>query len=388
MMIEYDHISEAFMTAEEIEAKYGIFSYDLPKGSKAFHNNWQAQKDEIQITKKMIVDFFRGKGKVRVIQSKQNLGKMNVSWKAGKKYVTGRGAVKMHKHEFSQYAVASLEHMVNNKKEFIYIAHFQFRQNEYHLEKLLPVWLPEQQTFVALCFDFHPQRGCTQISAIGLDWIDLKNKASLIDMKTANNSMSSFLKKMTVNNLELTNDAAKGRKTKKGPNRKGKRQNNQNYRPSNDKIDNKNLLPPKLLAPPPLQSVHSQSTPDHLVYGPNKTKFLQNFVPQNQSQNQSVSPSPVPAFVPMQYSNSAESTLSNAMSIPPASVPINFNQLNVPVSYLGQVQYFGQYLAIPVQFTSQPQVQMQGQQPQYQSFDHANIYHQNVNKQMFKDMKC
>merc|ERR1712130_1082170 len=54
-VIDYKNdISKAFMTADQLQNECGIHSFDLPKGSRAFHNNWQAQKHEIVITKDLI----------------------------------------------------------------------------------------------------------------------------------------------------------------------------------------------------------------------------------------------------------------------------------------------------------------------------------------------
>merc|ERR1712130_855778 len=48
-VIDYDHISKAFMTADQLNETYGIDTNNLPKGSRAKHKNWRVQKDQIVI---------------------------------------------------------------------------------------------------------------------------------------------------------------------------------------------------------------------------------------------------------------------------------------------------------------------------------------------------
>merc|ERR1739838_525081 len=79
-------------------------------------------------------------------------------------------------------AIESLKHVTQLNQELICIAQFQFRRNAYHLEKLLPVYLPEYETYVALTFELNKNTRATRITGIGLDLVDMKNKASLIGL--------------------------------------------------------------------------------------------------------------------------------------------------------------------------------------------------------------
>merc|ERR1719333_404518 len=75
-VIDYKYINAAFMTADQLKATYGIYSADLPKGSKAEHKDWTEEKHRIVIekyqTKKLIRKTFQGKRKIHIISSTQN----------------------------------------------------------------------------------------------------------------------------------------------------------------------------------------------------------------------------------------------------------------------------------------------------------------------------
>eukprot|EP00488_Nonionellina_sp_1-RS-2012_P001539 TRINITY_DN2486_c0_g1_i1.p1 TRINITY_DN2486_c0_g1~~TRINITY_DN2486_c0_g1_i1.p1 ORF type:complete len:137 (+),score=42.05 TRINITY_DN2486_c0_g1_i1:22-432(+) len=126
-IMTYNHISQAFMTKDELMGKYGIFERDLPKGSKALHREFEQQRDRIQVNKDLI---HRTRWcKVRVVQSKQNLDKSKCN----------NGRFEISEDRFKQLAIAALD--ANDR--LTPMAHIKFRQNRYYVELLLPVWIPE-----------------------------------------------------------------------------------------------------------------------------------------------------------------------------------------------------------------------------------------------------
>ena len=77
-VVEYDgDISRAFMTADALRDRYGIFKWDLPKGSKTEHNGFREKLERIDVTKKLIRS--TNWAHIRIIQSKQNCVKL-VRW--------------------------------------------------------------------------------------------------------------------------------------------------------------------------------------------------------------------------------------------------------------------------------------------------------------------
>merc|ERR1712130_118551 len=170
-VIDYKNdISEAFMTADQLQSKKGIYSFDLPKGSRVIRNNWQKEKDQIHINEALIRETFEvnHNPNVRIIQSNKNSKKNNEN----------RIFVDVDPHEFAKLAYKAL----NENNEFIYTLFLE--QNKYHLEKLLPVWLPEHGAYVGVCFRYYDNES-TRISGIALDLTDVKNKASVIDYNAA-----------------------------------------------------------------------------------------------------------------------------------------------------------------------------------------------------------
>jgi len=141
-IIDYQHINEAFMTATEIVNKYGIFNIDLPKGSKAKHNNFQEMKNQIEVTKQLIRS--TNWSHIRIVQSKQNISKMggfeginnndhnNKKRHKNKKNKqkknkgdnndidNGKGALRISERRFKQLALKALQNC-----ELTPIAHFK-----------------------------------------------------------------------------------------------------------------------------------------------------------------------------------------------------------------------------------------------------------------------
>lgn len=74
--------------------------------------------------------------------------------------------------------------------------------NRYEIKKVLPVWLPQHRAYVALIFSSDEKTQKIVISGIGLDMVDIKHKASLIedvpDDSWLNNSPN------TIDKLKLT----------------------------------------------------------------------------------------------------------------------------------------------------------------------------------------
>ena len=71
-MVEYDggDISRAFMTADALRARYGLFRLDLPKGSRTLHFGFHDLLRRIDVTKKLIRS--TNWAQCRVIRSKQS----------------------------------------------------------------------------------------------------------------------------------------------------------------------------------------------------------------------------------------------------------------------------------------------------------------------------
>merc|ERR1712228_526839 len=184
-IIDYTHISEAFMTADQLKRTDRIYSIDLPKSSRQIHNNWQEDKNRINILQTepsklsathCIRRTFQGKKRIHIIQSRRNMQ-------------NGR-RVSMSRDQFAHYAITSLKHEFKINRKPICIVHFHLRQRKYEIRKVLPVWLPEERAYVGLIFSFDDTQRII-ISGIGLDLIDLKNKANLIEAVPADSWLNS-----------------------------------------------------------------------------------------------------------------------------------------------------------------------------------------------------
>merc|ERR550539_283706 len=281
MIVGYKDISEAFMTADQLKTTYGIYAADLPKGSKAFHNNWQKQKNRIKVTKDMIHKTFRSKQRMHVIQSKQNLNNLNRAFNQHLDEFSA-GAIKIHRHKFAKYAAAALKRVNENNEELICIAHFKFRHNEYHLEKLLPVYLPEYDTFVALSFGCNKQG--PRIDGIGLDLTDMKNKASLIQPVGADFWLNPSNNRMIINNLELTNGTPPPKQRK-----------NKNHHRGNNQRQRSQMQQSQFNQMQQQQQWNSNET-EHLLYSNNATDNLWN---QPISSTPSLQPIPYSQSIPL-----------------------------------------------------------------------------------------
>jgi hypothetical protein len=203
-------IEEAFMTKEELEAKFGIFGRDLPRGSRAKHDNWEQELAAIEVNSKLIRA--TNWSHIRIVQSKQNCAKSGMvsgrnrkrkgNGKAGQRALCGN---KICSRRFEQFAVDSLEKLRSEGTELTPIAHFKFRRNEYHLEKLLPVHIPGEG-LVAVSFWFNPATNRVQASGVCLDLTDIRNKANLVRSAVDHESWIKALggdDSATINNLVI-----------------------------------------------------------------------------------------------------------------------------------------------------------------------------------------
>jgi len=177
-VIDFETIGEAFMTSKQLYAKFGIFAKSLPVGARQKNNYWTREADKIEITAELIrnTDFVQ-------VKSVQTKGKGHKSRRGGKRGNTGRGknsTLDLSAVRFQELALAALAEF---EDEFVTIAQVRFREYQYHLERLLPVWIPEVEQFVALAFRYNGS--ATQVSAIYMDLTDMKNKANLVEMVPA-----------------------------------------------------------------------------------------------------------------------------------------------------------------------------------------------------------
>merc|ERR1712228_869371 len=251
--------------------------------------------------------------------------------------ISGPGAIRMHRDRFAHLACESLKRVENNQEELICIAHFQFRQNSYHLEKLLPVWLPEQRTFVALCFEFNPKTG-SRVSGIGLDLTDMKNKATLINTVPANSWLNPSSNEMVINNLDLVN----GHSPRKQHNNRNHKKNNNNNR--GGPCDDSQMQQPQWNDSNSMDSFSTFN--NNFSMTPAMTP-----APPSMSQRQTptmtpvitpVTASPIPSFPNISYPQSMPST-PNMNPLPTPSVPMNIQLLSVQTAqYQAEAQYFQQ----------------------------------------------
>jgi len=253
-IIDYKKINEAFMTADELVAKYNIFRMDLPKGSKATHRNFEALKQRIEVTKQLI----RGTNwsHIRIVQSKQNLGKLGLNnghfnkrkhHKMNKrnkqnedKNGNGIGVLKISERRFKALALKSLQTV----KELTPIAHFKFRKNKYHLEKLLPVYIPEHNKYVAISFWYNPlsERGRTQASGVCLDLTDMKNKANLVEDVPNDSWLNKANDTMTINNLTIGQfDSDSNKNNKNNKKQRNNKQSPKMQQPQPPKIEQQKI---------------------------------------------------------------------------------------------------------------------------------------------------
>eukprot|EP01084_Bolivina_argentea_P122183 216542_1 len=189
-IIDYKHISKAFMTRAQLINTYGIFSCDLPLGSKIKHKNFIEMRNKIKVTKQLIRNTHWSH--IRIVQSKQNIDASNGN------------IVSISERRFKQLALKSLKEYTNTNNNLISIAQFKFRKNKYHIEKLLPVYIPEYNKYIAISFWYNQnnnQPGKTQVSGVCLDLVDIKNKANLIQSINKNHWLNITNQNLTINNL-------------------------------------------------------------------------------------------------------------------------------------------------------------------------------------------
>merc|ERR1719411_1591515 len=174
-IIDYKHIRDAFMTADEVEKKYGIAP--LPKGSKASNNDWIAHKREIDILGdanefEEAICWQLERGTPKIVQSQIQKEKKNDNHNCI--------VASISRDEFVQCAIDSLHYAVDNfVHELPCIAQIDSKKCRYHIEKLLPVYLYQYNAHVLLQVMLK-ENGSMKITSIGLDFIDICNKANLI----------------------------------------------------------------------------------------------------------------------------------------------------------------------------------------------------------------
>jgi len=198
MAAPYRHISEAFSTADQLKAAYGLCAADLPKGAMEKDQSWKTQKKQLewylaqrdQMTQ-LIRWYFHGRSKIPIIQSQ----------KKAQNYHNGN--ITMTRDEFAHYVIASLKALDKPQynQEIVNIAHVDIHQHKYQLESVLPVWLEPCEAYVCLIFSFDKEAGLT-LSGVNLDLVDLKNKARLVGPIAADSWLNN--QQIAINRLKLT----------------------------------------------------------------------------------------------------------------------------------------------------------------------------------------
>merc|ERR1712113_1326881 len=145
------------------------------------------------------------KSKGRKHNNNNNNNNNNDDHKESMSTSSGNGEFKISERRFKQLALKSLQKLQTENRELTPIAHFKFRRNKYHGEKLLPVFIPEHDKYVAISFWFNQsaERGRTQASAVCLDLTDMKNKANLIQTVPNDSWLNQAKENMTINNLTI-----------------------------------------------------------------------------------------------------------------------------------------------------------------------------------------
>lgn len=110
---------------------------------------------------------------------------------------------KICSRRFQNLALESLQKLQSQGEGLTPIAHFKFRKNQYHLEKLLPVHIPDQG-LVAISFWFNQSANKTQASGVCLDLTDIRNKANLV-RSVADHDNDSWLNTTTDIKEEINN---------------------------------------------------------------------------------------------------------------------------------------------------------------------------------------
>eukprot|EP01084_Bolivina_argentea_P069316 126154_1 len=166
-IIDSTSINEAFMTTDELFNNYGIIQTDLPVSVRRMSDNFEDLKSKIAITEQLIMD--TDWKHVNIVKSNQ-LNAFNSN------------TLQINADRFRQLALQSLKEYINNK-EFTSILELMSMQNKYHLRKLLPIFIPEFQKYVAISFADEKSvsnSSKTVVIAIHLNLIAMKNKARLV----------------------------------------------------------------------------------------------------------------------------------------------------------------------------------------------------------------
>ena len=110
---------------------------------------------------------------------------------------------KICSRRFQQLALDSLQKLQSEGTALTPIAHFKFRKNQYHLEKLLPVRIPDQG-LVAVSFWWNAAAEKVQASGVCLDLTDIRNKAHLVRSVVDESWLNAPADdKATINNLVI-----------------------------------------------------------------------------------------------------------------------------------------------------------------------------------------
>ena len=210
------------------------------------------------------------------------------------------------------------------------------------------MWLPDQRTYVALCFEFNPKTG-PRISGIGLDLTDMKNKATLINTVPSDSWLNPSSNGMIINNLELTN----------GPHLR-KQHNNRNYKNNNNNnrggpCDDSQMQQPQWNDANSMDSfsTFNNNFPMTPAMTPAAPSMSQQQTP-TMTPVSSVSGTTIPSFSNISYPQSMPSTPS-IIPLPTPSVPMNLQLLSVQTAqYQAEAQYFQQFLMVPLDPNSVP----------------------------------
>eukprot|EP01083_Nonionella_stella_P090595 253081_1 len=209
-IIGYQHISEAFMTKEQLITNYGLFERDLPKGSKAKHNDFEAQLGNIVVTEKCIkkTNFH----KVHIVQSNQNKNRMREHAEN-----TDNGVFQINAARFKDLVLQSFK----KQTALTPMAHIEYRKHQYHLAQLLPVYIREIDQYVAVSFSCD-EKNITHAADVCFDITDMKNKANLIQPVPSGSWLNHRSCQPCMVKLIITNKSIPSSEPKPSPKHKSK----------------------------------------------------------------------------------------------------------------------------------------------------------------------
>merc|ERR1719273_744110 len=195
-----DEAVEVLLTIDEMVEEYGRYGIpaltDLIKGFQTRHQRLMAVANRMSacLHNGSMMNYidWRCQRNIKVTQHEPN----------SLRSIQGKGevgvVVEMSYAELTKNALTECEYAMDNPQSFVSLLHV--KHNEYHLEKVLAIWLPQLQAYVGLLFALD-KNGQLILQRIILDLGDLKNKASLIAPVPENSWLNH--RQMTINRLKL-----------------------------------------------------------------------------------------------------------------------------------------------------------------------------------------